>query len=137
MTDLTHLEALLALARRAYDAGTVACERPPSPPGQWEVHGNGEVICEIDGWSEEVDEADATLISLAPDLADALRTALATISDLTRERDAAREALRWHGEQASGCRKIGPAGNDARHALDFDGGQRARAALIGDPTHDR
>lgn len=43
------------------------------------------------------------------------------------------EALRWYEEQASNCRKLGGIreGEDARAALDADGGQRARAALEG------
>lgn len=40
------------------------------------------------------------------------------------------EALKWYAEQAEGCRKIGSIGEPARNALDKDGGQRARAALL-------
>ncbi|MFY2599515.1 dATP/dGTP pyrophosphohydrolase domain-containing protein, partial [Achromobacter xylosoxidans] len=40
-----------------------------------------------------------------------------------------REALNWYAEQVAGCRKFGPDGEAARHALDRDGGQLARAAL--------
>jgi len=39
------------------------------------------------------------------------------------------EALRWYAEQVAGCRKITSEGEQARNALDADGGQRARAAL--------
>ena len=39
-------------------------------------------------------------------------------------------ALSWYAEQAEGCRKIGSAGDPARHALDHDGGAKARAALL-------
>ncbi|MCM2573887.1 hypothetical protein NAT65_22610, partial [Achromobacter xylosoxidans] len=40
-----------------------------------------------------------------------------------------REALSWYAEKVAGCRKFGPDGEAARHALDRDGGQLARAAL--------
>jgi hypothetical protein len=39
------------------------------------------------------------------------------------------EALKWYGTQASLCRQNTTAGDAARNALDFDGGQRARKAL--------
>ena len=38
-------------------------------------------------------------------------------------------ALRWYGEQAEGCRKLGSAGDPFRHALDRDGGAKARDVL--------
>ena len=44
---------------------------------------------------------------------------------------AQREALEWYAEKVAGCRKITSEGNDARNALDRDGGQIARAALGG------
>lgn len=40
-----------------------------------------------------------------------------------------REALEWYAEHVAGCRKIGRIGDPFRHALDEDGGQRARAAV--------
>lgn len=43
--------------------------------------------------------------------------------------DALVAALTWYEERARNCRKITSEGNDARHALDKDGGERARAAL--------
>lgn len=43
--------------------------------------------------------------------------------------NAMREALEWYAEQVAGCRKIGSVGEPARHALDRDGGERARNAL--------
>jgi hypothetical protein len=43
-----------------------------------------------------------------------------------------RAALKWYAEQAEGCRKLGSIGDPFRHALDADGGKRARAALSGD-----
>lgn len=39
------------------------------------------------------------------------------------------KALTWYGEQAEGCRKLGPDGNAARNALDADSGKRAAALL--------
>lgn len=50
---------------------------------------------------------------------------------LLAERDRLRDALGWYAEQASGCRKLGAGGDEFRHALDHDGGARARAALQG------
>jgi hypothetical protein len=43
--------------------------------------------------------------------------------------DGLRAALEWYAEQVAGCRKITREGNTARHALDADGGKRAREAL--------
>lgn len=40
-----------------------------------------------------------------------------------------REALRWYEEKVTECRKIGSLGDNARQALDRDGGFRARDAL--------
>ena len=40
-----------------------------------------------------------------------------------------REALAWYGEQARLARLIHSEGDAGRHALDADGGKRARAAL--------
>jgi hypothetical protein len=48
---------------------------------------------------------------------------------LREERDKLREALEWYAEQVAGCRKLGSIGDPARHALDADGGKRARTAL--------
>lgn len=40
-------------------------------------------------------------------------------------------ALRWYETQANDCRKVTREGDDARYALDRDGGEKARAALGG------
>ncbi|MGR8759480.1 hypothetical protein PVB08_22445 [Bacillus thuringiensis] len=45
-----------------------------------------------------------------------------------------RATLAWYAEQVAGCRKFGPDGDAARHALDKDGGERARAALASAPV---
>ena len=47
-----------------------------------------------------------------------------------RVTDAMVEALKWYAEHVEGCRKIGSVGDPFRHALDHDGGKRARAALL-------
>ena len=44
-----------------------------------------------------------------------------------------REALRWYEEKVAECRKIGSLGDNARQALDRDGGFRARDALSQQP----
>ena len=44
-------------------------------------------------------------------------------------RDPVREALEWYGEQARLVRLVHREGDAARHALDADGGKRAREAL--------
>lgn len=41
----------------------------------------------------------------------------------------AEAALSWYGEQARLCRLVHSEGDAGRHALDDDGGKRARAAL--------
>lgn len=57
--------------------------------------------------------------------ASALTSSQARIEALERE-------LEWYGEQAAGCRKVTSEGDAARHALDADGGKRARSTLKGD-----
>lgn len=56
---------------------------------------------------------------------------------VTKKKDAENERLRaaleWYAEQAAGCRKLGSIGDPFRHALDRDGGDRARAALTQEP----
>ena len=59
----------------------------------------------------------------------------ALIETQAREIERLREALGWYEKQANDCRKITREGDDARYALDRDGGERARAALAGD-SHD-
>lgn len=49
------------------------------------------------------------------------------------ENDRLREALRWYEEKVAECRKIGSLGDNARQALDRDGGFRARDALSQQP----
>lgn len=44
-----------------------------------------------------------------------------------------REALEWYEEKVQDCRKIGETGDNARQALDLDGGFRARDALTQSP----
>lgn len=55
------------------------------------------------------------------------------LNELCREKDnriaQLETALRWYGEQAEGCRKLGSAGDGARQELDRDGGSKAREAL--------
>lgn len=48
---------------------------------------------------------------------------------LKAENEKLREALRWYEEKVAECRKIGSLGDNARQALDRDGGFRARDAL--------
>lgn len=62
-----------------------------------------------------------------------------TLRALATEREAMavgnkrlRAALEWYAAAVSGCRKIGANGDDARNALDHDGGRRAREALGSD-----
>ena len=58
------------------------------------------------------------------------------IETQAREIERLRAALGWYEKQANDCRKITREGDDARYALDRDGGERARAALAGD-SHDQ
>lgn len=53
------------------------------------------------------------------------------IETLTAENKRLREALRWYEAQVNDCRKVTREGDDARYALDRDGGEKARAALEG------
>lgn len=43
--------------------------------------------------------------------------------------DKASEALAWYAQQVANCRKLTPEGEEARAALDRDGGKRAMDAL--------
>ena len=70
------------------------------------------------------------------------RLAADQLSSLEAERDALAKrvgeleaALEWYGEQARLCRLIHSEGDTGRHALQADGGSRARAALNTDPSH--
>jgi hypothetical protein len=65
-------------------------------------------------------------------LRDVCRAQEEAITRLTAEVEMLRAALKWYAEQAEGCRKLGSIGDPFRHALDADGGKRARAALSGD-----
>lgn len=65
---------------------------------------------------------DKVAVLTARDLAGRLLAAEAELAKV-------REALLWYEENVRNCRKITSEGNDARHALDRDGGERARAAL--------
>jgi len=49
------------------------------------------------------------------------------------ENERLREALRWYEEKVTECRKIGSLGDNARQALDLDGGFRARDAISQQP----
>ena len=75
---------------------------------------------EID--AADVARANAELIALAPQLA-------AEVLEL-------REELAWYGEQARLARLIHSEGDAGRHALQDDGGKRARAALSPAPVVD-
>ncbi|MEX2444479.1 MAG: hypothetical protein WD492_12800 [Alkalispirochaeta sp.] len=96
----------------------VACTSIVDADGKLVVAG------EWDGWmapfpcAEERAEANMRLILDAP--------------KILAENLQLRKALRWYEEQARGCRLIGTSGDVYRHALDSDGGERARAALKGD-----
>lgn len=80
---------------------------------------------------EHDDEARAaTLYGPVRKLYDALKTQEDKDGGQQRAGDGkTREALSWYAEKVAGCRKFGPDGEAARHALDRDGGQLARAAL--------
>lgn len=59
----------------------------------------------------------------------AVRNLGAELGAAKAENDRLREALRWYEEKVAECRKIGSLGDNARQALDLDGGFRARDAL--------
>lgn len=62
-----------------------------------------------------------------------VRTALAMHDRIEKDTynqcERTREALEWYAEKVKGCRKIGADGDNARQALDLDGGFRALDAL--------
>lgn len=62
----------------------------------------------------------------APDVLAAL---LAERDALEAENQRLRDALVWYEEQARLCRLVHSGGNSGRHALQADGGAKARAAL--------
>jgi len=49
------------------------------------------------------------------------------LEEYRRDVERLRAALKWYAEQAEGCRRLGRFGDPFRHALDADGGERARA----------
>lgn len=49
---------------------------------------------------------------------------------LRAENEKMREALEWYAEQVAWLRKLGVIGDPSRHALDADGGKRARTSLV-------
>lgn len=61
--------------------------------------------------------------------ATALETQAAEIARLRGLLGEAEGALKWYAEQVAGCRKVTSEGNEARYALDGDGGKLARATL--------
>jgi hypothetical protein len=52
------------------------------------------------------------------------------IKDLEEQINKKDEALDWYDEHGAGCRKLGSVGDPFRHALDADGGKRAREARM-------
>ncbi len=71
-----------------------------------------------------------------PLFAEADTTSLEEERDTLAKRVAGLEAaLEWYGQQARLCRLIHSEGDSGRHALQADGGNRARAALNTDPSH--
>jgi hypothetical protein len=58
----------------------------------------------------------------------------ATIFQMTAKLKQMEEVLTWYAEKVAGCQKITSEGDDARRALDHDGGQLARTAL--ENSHD-
>jgi outer membrane murein-binding lipoprotein Lpp len=81
------------------------------------------------------DEAATALQSLSAELDAMQRRAEAAENDWQAAEAAlaeAREALAWYAEQTEGCRKTGSVGDPARHALNNDGGKRARRILNGE-----
>jgi hypothetical protein len=60
------------------------------------------------------------------------------LAEVTKQRDALAEALRWYEKKVSDCRKVTPEGHFARYKLDEDGGKIAKQALaaIKGESHD-
>ena len=101
----------------------------------WSAVGPGDfeavalVVVPSSAGMDDVREANARLIALAPEMAADLAALRSQVSALTEERGRLREALEWYGEQARLARIIHAEGDEGRRNLAADGGNRATAAL--------
>jgi hypothetical protein len=77
--------------------------------------------------ARDEEDANAALIALAPDMAQA-------ILDMQAEVERLRAALEWYGENARLARLIHSGGDSGRAALANDGGKRAIAVLTPTPS---
>lgn len=123
MSDLTTIIAELEEAERAASPGPWRC--------QMDKNNLRCLIAYDDTWSKDLtlgavwssinDEppANARLIAL-------MRNSLPTLIEAVKRQG---KALEWYETHVRDCRKITKDGDAARHALDKDGGERARAAL--------
>ena len=76
-----------------------------------------------------MDVANASLIAAAPDMRETILALCDALDDLRAENERLRAELAWYGEQSRLARIIHSEGDSGRHALQADGGHRARAAL--------
>lgn len=149
MADLPEIDALLARVPEGYTPGpwfadegvcftTIRCGANTfSGQAIADTLESQELFERYQAPSVNHEIANATLIALAPDLVTALRALRAeverqsaAISDLTRERDEARDALCWYWDQfcEGFCVNVPTGHTDAAMELDCSG-CRARAAL--------
>ncbi|MGN7869597.1 hypothetical protein [Paracoccus sp. 22332] len=102
-------------------------------PHQWSPAHPAPVPAVLDDVARLVAElrADAEMHQdLLPDrAADALEAQAAELARLRKELARVNEALEWYGDQARLARLIHSGGDAGRHALQEDGGTRARAAF--------
>ena len=77
----------------------------------------------------ETASANASLIAAAPDMRETILTLCDALDAARAENERLRKELTWYGEQSRLARIIHSEGDAGRHALQADGGNRARAAL--------
>jgi hypothetical protein len=80
---------------------------------------------ELRAQAHRIAKLEARAIEDATILADYVRQ----LDAKARHIDKLEAALEWYAEMVKGCRKITREGEATRHALDHDGGKRAREAL--------
>lgn len=92
----------------------------------------GEACATILALCDALDEMRAdieTCTAKRDEWADRAMTELGNVLDLRAENDRLRAELAWYGEQSRLARIIHSEGDSGRHALQADGGHRARDAI--------
>lgn len=109
-------------ARFASRPASDSAAAPSHTPTPWEVKGN-ELF-----WRPRPDSGAMIVARFAGNNDEALANASFALRSANTHQ-ALVDALEWYGEQARLCRLIHQEGDAGRHALNDDGGKRAREAL--------